>query len=69
MSFGAGSTGVLTLNGNSITIPSLNTNASPGTPVIQNANSGAATLTINNSSANTFAGVLQNGAGSTRCHF
>jgi autotransporter-associated beta strand protein len=63
VTFGAASTGVLTLNGNSITIPSLNTNALPGTPVVQNANSSAATLTVNNSAANTFAGMLQDGAG------
>jgi fibronectin-binding autotransporter adhesin len=63
VTFGAGSTGTLALNGNSVTISGLSTNATPGTPVVENANSTAATLTINNTGANTFAGVIQDGGG------
>ncbi len=53
----------LQLNGNSITLASLVTNAVPGSAVIENATSTAATLTIAQSSNTTFAGVLQNGSG------
>ena len=53
----------LQLNGNSVTIGALATNATPGTVVVENANAGAATLTINQASSTTFAGVLQNGTG------
>ena len=65
VSFGASSTGVLSLNGNSIVIKSLNSNATPGTPVVQNANAAAATLTVGNSAnaASSYAGVIQDGSG------
>jgi fibronectin-binding autotransporter adhesin len=63
VAFGAASTGVLTLNGRSISLSGLATNASPGTPLVQNASAAAAVLTINNSAANTFAGNLQDGTG------
>jgi autotransporter-associated beta strand protein len=61
--FGAASTGVLSLNGRSISLSGLATNASPGTPFVQNASAAAAILTINNSAANTFAGNLVDGTG------
>ncbi len=58
------STGILRLNGNSVTIAGLHTDATtPGTPVVENASSTAATLTINSASNNTFAGVIQDGSG------
>src|SRR5207245_2317543 len=60
---GASSTGILSLNGNSATIAGLNTNATVGTPVVQNASATPATLTVNNSGSNTYAGVLQDGSG------
>ena len=65
VSFGAGATAaaVLEINGNSLTISSLNTHATPGAPVVENANGTSATLTVNNSTANTYAGTMQNGTG------
>jgi autotransporter-associated beta strand protein len=53
----------LQLNGNSVTLSGLTTNAAPGSAVVENANAAAATLTLNNAGANTFAGVLQDGTG------
>ena len=66
--FGTSSTGVLTLNGNSVTISDLNTSPTVGTPVIQNASASSATLTVNSPSSflgvfDTFAGVLRDGSG------
>ena len=62
--FGAGSTGTLSLNGNSVTVSGLSTDATPGTPIVQNASttSGSA-LTVNNNVTNTYGGVLQDGPG------
>ena len=62
VTFGASSTGILRLNGNSATILGLNTNATVGSPIIEDGNATAATLTVNTSGTNTYAGVLQNGA-------
>ena len=62
VTFGPGSNGSLVVSV-SATIGGLNTDAATvGTPVVQ---SGAfsSTLTINNANANTFAGVMQDGAG------
>ncbi len=55
----------LQLNGNSVTISALNTNATPGSPVIEDANATTATLTLNTSITNTYAGILQDGASGT----
>ncbi len=55
-------TGTLRLNGNSVTVSAISTNA-PGTPTIENASGTAATLTVNNASDCTYAGVIHNGAG------
>jgi autotransporter-associated beta strand protein len=63
LTFGAGSTGVLMLNGNSITALSLTSNPTVGTPSVQNINVNPATLTVSNSAANTFGGSLADGAG------
>ena len=49
------------MNGKTVTINGLTTTATA--PVVENANATAATLTVNNSSANTFAGVLRDGTG------
>jgi len=68
VTFGSGSTGTLSLNGNNATIAGLNTNATPGTTYVQNGSASTnATLTIGNSTnANsTFAGVIQNGSTGT----
>ena len=64
VTFGSGSTGTLSLNGNDATITSLNTNATPGTTFIKNGSaSNNATLTIGNSTnANSaYAGTIQDG--------
>ncbi|MEI7956742.1 MAG: autotransporter-associated beta strand repeat-containing protein, partial [Verrucomicrobiota bacterium] len=53
----------LQLNGNSVTIGALSTNATPGSPVIENANASATTLTVSQTTSTTFAGVLQDGGG------
>ena len=67
VTFGASapSTARLQLNGKSVTIGALSTNATPGTPVIENANAGAtATLSVSQSGATAYAGVIQDGSGS-----
>jgi autotransporter-associated beta strand protein len=64
VTFSSGSTGDLQLNGNSITVPSLN--SSGGTPIIEDASATAtaATLTANIASGtSTYGGVLQDGSG------
>ena len=53
----------LQLGGNSVTVSSLATNATPGTVVLENASVSAATLTISQSTSTSFAGVIQNGSG------
>jgi fibronectin-binding autotransporter adhesin len=64
VAFDASSTGTLRLNGIGVTISGLSTDpTTPGTPVVENANSTAATLTISNASDNTYAGVIQDGSG------
>ncbi|HEV2970839.1 MAG TPA: autotransporter-associated beta strand repeat-containing protein [Pirellulales bacterium] len=63
VSFGAGSAGVLSLNGNTVFVANLNTNANVGSPVIQNANASRGILSIDNAVDNTYAGVLQDGPG------
>ena len=62
VTFGPGSNGSLVVSV-SATIGGLNTDAATvGTPVVQSG-SFSSTLTINNASANTYAGVMQDGAG------
>ncbi|HEV2971100.1 MAG TPA: autotransporter-associated beta strand repeat-containing protein [Pirellulales bacterium] len=56
-------TGILSLNGNSVTVSSLTSSAVVGTPVVQNANANGAFLTVNNLAANTFPGIVQDGPG------
>ena len=70
VTFGAATLGessgpFLTLGGFSITVSGLNAIAdnSGYLPTVQNASSTAAALTVNNTSSNTYAGVLQDGAG------
>ena len=62
VAFGSSSTGILQLNGKTVTINGLTTAATA--PVVENANATAATLTVNNSGANTFAGTLRDGTAS-----
>jgi fibronectin-binding autotransporter adhesin len=61
----AANSATLILNGNSVVIANLTTNASPGAPIVQNANATPATLTIGNSTnaSGAFAGVIQDGTG------
>ncbi len=63
LAFGASSTGAVYLSGDSMTIVGLQSNLTPGTPTVQNASANPATLTIANAVPNTYAGVLQDGAG------
>ena len=63
VAFGPSSTGVLGLNGLSVTVSGLNTDPMTGTPVVQDGNLAGAILTVNNATANTFAGVLRDGPG------
>jgi autotransporter-associated beta strand protein len=64
VSFDANSVGALTLNGNSVTVSGLTTNATVGSPFVENKSATPATLTVNNSTNNTFAGILQDATGS-----
>src|SRR5581483_11967767 len=61
VSFGASSNGTLSLNGNSVTLTSL-TGDSTATVQSNSATAGTDTLTVNNGSNNTFAGILKNGS-------
>ncbi|MBA3484786.1 MAG: autotransporter-associated beta strand repeat-containing protein [Pirellulales bacterium] len=64
LAFGAGSTGTFTLNGNNVGLGRFSTNAMVGTPVVQNASSTPATLTVGRfNTPTTFAGVLRDGVG------
>jgi autotransporter-associated beta strand protein len=65
VTFGAGATSAAKLqaNGNSFTIGGLSTNATPGSPIVENANAAAATLTVSQTANSTFAGLIQNGTG------
>ncbi|OYV07536.1 MAG: hypothetical protein CFE26_00475, partial [Verrucomicrobiales bacterium VVV1] len=65
VSFLASSTGTLALGGNNVVIRSLNSNATPGTPTVENASATNATLTVGNSLnlASSYAGVLRDGTG------
>jgi autotransporter-associated beta strand protein len=63
LSFSSGSTGILSLNGNSVTVSGLSTSATVGSPFVQNQSATPATLTVNNSGDNTYAGVLQDSTG------
>ncbi len=66
VTFGASTTtGKLALNGRSFVIANLTSNATPGSPVVENGNATAVTLTVGNSQnlSGTFAGVIQNGTG------
>ena len=66
VSFGASTTtGKLALNGRSYVISNLISNAAPGSPVVENGNAAAVTLTVGNSQnlSGIYAGVIQNGTG------
>lgn len=63
LAFGPGSTGTVQLNGNSITVIALNSDATVGTPVIENSNAAPVVLTVNNSTASSYGGVLRDGIG------
>ena len=61
VAFGANSTGTLALGGHNVVVSGLTTNATVGTPVVQNSSGVAGTLFVSNAIPNTFAGVLQDG--------
>ncbi len=63
LAFGPGDTSTLELNGNSVAITDLTTNATPGAPVIENgaSGSGTSTLTVNTAHTDTYTGTLTNG--------
>lgn len=63
VTFGAGASFVTKLQINAIdtTIGDLNTNALPGSPIVENGGASAATLTINTAGNDTYAGTIQNG--------
>jgi autotransporter-associated beta strand protein len=63
LAFGPASTGKVQLNGFSVTVTGLNTNATVGTPIVESgsATAGTDTLTVNSWTDSTFAGVIQNG--------
>lgn len=69
VSFGAGSTGKVQLNGNDVVLSTLITHANVGTPVVENASATPVTLTVTEATssaaatATTFAGVLRDGSG------
>lgn len=66
LTFGASSTGKFQLNGNNTTVVDLNTNATVGTPVVENSlTATTSTLTDNTAGTDTYAAVLQNGASRT----
>ncbi len=60
VAFGPGSPSVLELDGNNVTISDLNTNATAGSPTIENgaSGSGTATLTVSTTGVDTYAGAL-----------
>ncbi len=63
LAFGVNSTGKLQLNGTSLSLTDLTTNATVGTPIIESgsASAGTDTLTVTTASTDAYAGVLQNG--------
>ncbi len=65
VSFGPGSTGILQLAGNNITVGGLSNNATVGTPVVENGTAGTATLNVSTAGTSVFGGTLQNGAAGT----
>ncbi len=61
--FGPASTGMLSLNGFGVTVRSLNTDANPGTPIVQNGTIALATLSfVGTSATSVFNGKLQDGS-------
>ena len=63
LNFGAASTAVLQLAGQTAVVGGLNSNATVGTPVIENGNGGVSTLTVNNAAASSFGGLIRDGSG------
>ncbi len=67
VAFGAGSTGDLQLNGNSVAVTSLSTNTTAGAPIVENASptatNAAIFVIVPSNTTSTFAGTLQDGPG------
>ena len=64
VTFGPSSSGTLSLNGNSVAIGSLSSNATAVAPVIRNGNASPVVLTINQAASGTYGGVIRDGMGS-----
>jgi autotransporter-associated beta strand protein len=65
VAFSANSTGKLQLHGNDVTVIGLSSGSPVGTPTVENGAAGANTLTVNNTTANAYGGVLQDGSAGT----
>ena len=65
LTYGSASTGDVRLDGKSMTLVGFSSNATLGTPILENASATAATLTINlaTATADTFGGTIQDGVG------
>ena len=63
--FGSGSTGTVRLNGNNISLIGLNTTGLSTTPIVENGAVGNSVLTVANTTASTFVGVLRDGSTGT----
>ena len=65
VTFGAAApaTAILQLNGQTLTVGALSTNATPGSPIVENASATPGTITISQATATTYAGVLRDGSG------
>jgi fibronectin-binding autotransporter adhesin len=66
LTFSAASTGTLQVNGFTVSLSQLNTNATTlGAPVIENGSTTNAVLTLNTTASNTYAGVMRDGGSGT----
>ena len=62
VAFGSGSTGTLAINGNAVTVAKLNSNATVGSPVVENNSATAGTLTVSDTTgSSSYAGVIRDG--------
>ena len=70
VTFAASSTGTLALGGNNVVIRSLTSNATPGTPTVENSSATNATLTVGNSLnlVSSYAGIIRDGTGAGTLH-
>jgi fibronectin-binding autotransporter adhesin len=63
VAFGSGSTGTLAINGNAVTLAKLNSNATVGSPVVENNSATSGSLTVSDTSgSSSYAGIIRDGA-------